>query len=109
MSIKALAAAVLRQAVCDAAGLIDQKGYVLPAAYGPNGGRIGRPSTRRGETREVVQAEAYAWLTTPSKNLELWCGVVGISMYTVIDGVDGAIATVKKKARAPGAGRPRQG
>ena len=108
MSIKALAAAVLRQAVCDAAGLIERRGYVLPANPGPKGGRLGR-RPRDAATKEAVQAEAYAWLTTPGQNLEFWCGVVGISMYTVIDGVDGAIATVKKKARAPGAGRPRQG
>ncbi len=99
---------MLRQAVLDAAGIIDQKGYVLPASYGPYGGRLGR-RPRNAATKEQVQAEAYAWITTPGPNLEFWCGVLGLSMYTVIDGADGAVATVRKRVRAPGAGRPRQG
>jgi hypothetical protein len=106
VSHRALASALLRQAVFEAAGIID--GEAARSGKQRGAKRTPQQLIREAQARVRIQAEAYAWLTTESASLEFWCRAAGIEMDTVIDGVHGAIRTVRKGARAPGGGRKRK-
>lgn len=87
--MKRLAVAVLAAAMYDAAGVIETKQE--------------RRSVRsvRGTVLSVaeIQAEAYAWLTTPSERLEFWAECAGLDMDTVIRGADAAVEYAKRTPR----------
>lgn len=93
---QAMAIAVLRLAIKDAAGIVEIRGY---SERGES--RRGRRSPEgRPESREILQATALAWLSEPSESLEFWCELADIDMGVVIDGVEGAIERICKKTRS---------
>lgn len=106
VSHAALAAALLRQAVFEAAGIVDQEATRRGKRRG--GAKTEGQSSAEQRAADEIRAEAYDWLTTPSDSLDFWCRVARIDMDTVIDGADGAIKAVRKGERAPGGGRKRK-
>lgn len=90
---RALAIAVLRQAIRDAAGIIDHTHY----ARG-----VGSPKGQRGktQTKQDVMDDARAWLTDHSDSLAFWCDLAQIDESVVLEGVEGAIARIWQRSRS---------
>ncbi|MGE3913694.1 MAG: hypothetical protein AB7K36_30375 [Chloroflexota bacterium] len=103
---RALAIAVFRQAIRDAAGVIEPHSYSRAIAlsgmrgpmpmYGDDGEIV---------TKESIQQAALTWLTEPSESLAWWCELAEIDMSTVIDGAEGTIEKIWQRSRMkkPGA------
>lgn len=97
-----LAAAVIRRAVNDAAGIIEPWRYSVST-----GRRVDRVAGRRPVimedgvplTKERIREEATRWISRPSDELEFWCHLAGIEMDALTDHHERAVAYAQAHTR----------